>query len=311
MLGLIAVLLAIGAAVIPIIGIRSAVRPIQVVEAVTQVPPMTEVPASALTVRSVPKGGLHQQYFGSPGAVVGHYTLYGLYPGEIISPYDIAPYAPTTSPYAAQLTQMQVQAKQLVQQDVRRLQKVLPVWQPAPPGGAEPALPAGAPAQAQAAYAALKAAIANEAVTERLQAVTLAVTEQQGFAIVHPGDHVMIYGTVADQQHDETAYVVANDVQVLGDLGTGVNGQLNGAVSGTLVLALTPGDVERLMLAQQAGAVQVVLLPLGATPMTVGTVSSQALLVGQTSAQHQTYPTIQSAAQPGAVVPEGGAAHGR
>ena len=317
-IALVAVLLALGAAFAAYRGLQSALRPVRVVEAVRQVPPMTAVTAADVTVTQVPRGqlGRGQRYFYATSGLVGRFTLYGLYPGEIVSPVDIAPYSPDTSPFAAQLDQVRKQAGQALAAAETAMKHAYPGWAPPSGGnvGAQPPVPAGstrttAQRQAWSAYA---AAAAADRRARALQAVTLSISEDKGFAIVRSGDRVTIYGTVSDQQKDTVAYAVANDVLVLGRLGGGSGGALNGAVSGTLVLALASADVERLLLAEQSGTVQVVLMPLGAQPLTIGTVSTTQLLGGDTRGTAPvSYPTVTNPVAPGAVVPAAGIVPGQ
>ena len=284
-IALVAILLAGVAAVVAWRGLTALVSPVRVVEARTIVPPLTPVSAADLTYATVPRGQIDPAEDDSRlSQVVGHMTLYGLAPGEIVTGADVAAYSPETSVYAAKLTQLRKQADQAV----ARAEKAClaaggtPAQCPVATAGVAPSAPdpsaTGTPSPAEAALKAAQAALAiadaAEVAAYDEQATTVSVTEQQGFAIVKPGDEVTIYGTVADQQKDIVAFPVANDVLVLGQLGTAANGAVNGAVSGTLVLALSPASVERLMLAQQAGSLQVALMPLGAPAMPIGSTHS-------------------------------------
>ena len=137
-------------------------------------------------------------------------------------------------------------------------------------------------------------------------AETLQISEQQGFALVHTSDHVTVFGTVHNGQSDTVAFDVANNVLVLGRQGSSTGAAVNGAVSGLLVLALTPPEVERLMLSQQAGSLLVVLNPIGGGQLTIGTVTSADLLGTTATTQASATTTVTSAGAPGAVVPQSG-----
>ena len=350
-IALVAVLVALVAAVVAWRGLTALVSPVRVVEATTIVPALTPVSTADLTYATVPRGRINPAEDASSLAqVVGHMTLYGLAPGEIVTGADIAAYSPETSVYAAKLAELRKEAVQAVARAEKACSvaaasaspqgetaavgsagsggvaaecpaavngvaasAAAPSSVPAPSSGVGGSSPqpqssarTAAPSALRVAQAALAAANAAEVKTYDEQAVTVNVTEQQGFATVKPGDRVTIYGTVADQQKNMVAFGVANDVLVLGQLGTATNGAVNGAVSGTLVLALSPASIERLMLAQQAGSLQIALMPLGAPAMVVGTVTTTQLL-GGASAAATTYPTKSSATAPGAVAPSASA----
>ena len=308
----VAVALALVAALLVWRGLAAVMSPIKVLAATRVVVQMTPITPADLTVESVPKGQLGSQQYVRPNQealLIGRLPLYGLFPGEIVSPVDIAPYSAMTSMYAAQLANLRKQAARAVAvaQRADAAAKAAASKAPAPavPGKGAPAAAAssGVPTVA-AANAALAAAMAAQATVDAEQAVTVSITEPQGFAIVKPGDRVTIYGTIQDAQKTMAAFPVANDVLVLGQLGTSQGGALNGAVSGMLVLALAPNSIERLMLSQQAGSLQVALMPLGAPPIHVGTVTSTSLLNGAplpAAAPH--YQTAASASAKGAVVP--------
>lgn len=338
-IALAAIFVAVLAAVVAYTGISARVSPVSVVEAATQVPPMTRISASDLTVVSVPKGQLTSaQYLAGSlaGALVGHYTVYGLYPGELVVPADIAAATPQTSTYDARLMELRQQAEARVAAAEAALTKlgasltatgavIMPNTAP-PPAKAVPsrgrraatstrtaaaagsgAAGSGAASSSATAVAAAKAAyiaaVQHLATVRQEVAVTLQVSEQQGFALVHTGDHVTVFGTVHDSSQTTAAFGVANRVLVLGREGGSTGAAVDGAVSGLLVLALTPPQVERLMLSEQAGSLLVGLNPVGGGRLTIGTVTSTDLLGAAAAPQTSTVTTIQSANSPGAVVP--------
>ena len=322
-------------------GIRSRIKPVLLVEATTQVPPMTRISAGDLKAVSVPKGRLTgSQYIAGSlaGDMVGHYTVYGLYPGEVVVPADIAAATPQTSTYDARLMELRQQAKAQVATALAGLTKL----HIQPPAGnsttfTAPAVPASSTAsgtgasgsstggsattgttastkkaaakqaEIDAAEAAYTTAVQNLATVSQDVAVTLQISEQQGFALVHTGDHVTVFGTVHDSSQNTVAFAVADRVLVLGRQGSSTGAAVNGAVSGLLVLALTPPEVERLMLSQQAGSLLVVLNPIGGGQLTIGTVTSADLLGTSATTQASATTTVASAGAPGAVVPQTGA----
>ena len=314
----IAVALAAAAVTVGYVGSRAVLRPIRVVVATRQVPPMTPIQPNDLRVETIPKGQLLARGVTShPQVVVGRMSLYGLYPGEIISSYDIAPFSPSTSLYAARLTELRAQALNTAKIARKAALAVLSVsgkklaaaiqtavaGSTVNPSTLFPPAQGGlstAQSQAETQFAGALAALRQ---AERSQAVTVAVSEQQGFALTQPGDHIALYGTIAGSQHQMVAYQVSRDTLVLGNLGTAAGGAVNGAVSGVLVLAMTPAQIERLMLAQQAGTIMAVEEPLGGDAETTPGQSTSSLLGTGTAGTTKPYPTTQSANQPSAVAP--------
>ena len=103
-IALVAILLAGVAAAVAWVGMTRLVSPVRVVEAKRIVAPLTPVTAGDLTLATVPRGRMNPaEDATSLAQVVGHMTLYGLFPGEIVTGGDIAAYSPETSIYAAKL----------------------------------------------------------------------------------------------------------------------------------------------------------------------------------------------------------------
>ena len=228
------------ATVVAYTGVKSQVKPVVLVEAATQVPPMTRISAGDLRAVSVPKGRLTgSQYIAGNLAseLVGRYTVYGLYPGEVVVPADIAAATPQTSTYDARLMELRQQAKAQVATALAGLTKLhiqppaagstsftvpaVPVTSTASGTGASGSGTATKPTAAQidAAEAAYTAAARRLATVTQDMAVTLQIDEQQGFALVHTGDRVTVFGTVHDSQKNTVAFAVANRVLVLGRQG--------------------------------------------------------------------------------------------
>ena len=322
-IALVAILVAVLAGVVAYVGLTSKLNPVMVLEATTQVPPMTRIAPGDLASVSVPRGRLTQvQYLAGALAprLVGHYTEYGLYPGEMVVAADIAAATPQTSTYDARLMALRQQAKAAVskaQATLRQDHIAVPTggsasFAPAVPVAKGTAGKAGAPvskaaaAKAKAdlaAKAAYTAAVLHQQTVSRDLAVTLQISEQQGFALVHPGDRVTVFGTVHNSAKTTVAFAVGDRVLVLGRQGSAAGAAVHGAVSGLLVLALTPPEVERLMLSQQAGSLLVALNPIGGHALTIGTVTSTELLGAGHRAKTTATQTVSSATAPGAVVP--------
>jgi Flp pilus assembly protein CpaB len=331
----VAVILAVITAVIIVLGLHERLHPVYVVEATTTIPPMGKILPSDIETTKVMRGTLTLQGY-VPGAaehmVLDRYALYGLYPGEIVDWDDLSGINMSTYEYDAKLQEMRASAKQQLAAAQSNLQKVEHDNKGVQPtsGGASPSGAASSTASSpttasttsrvtssstaskltpqeavNAAYAAVQQAEQALSRVESDMAVTVSVSEQQGFAIVHSNDHVSIFGTIHSAQSQSAAYVVANSVLVLGREGGSNNGAVSGAVSGILVLALSPHDIERLMLAQQAGSLQVVLDPIGGQAMStnVGEITSTQLLnpSGTSASATTTYPTVTSPSQAGAV----------
>lgn len=321
-IALVAILVAVLAGVVAYAGLNAKLKPIMVLEATTQVPPMTRIAPGDLASVSVPRGRLTQvQYLAGALAprLVGHYTEYGLYPGEMVVAADIAAATPQTSTYDARLMALRQQAKAAVSKAAATLRQdhiAVPTGgsasfaPPAPVAGATgtAAAPVSKAAAAKAkadlaAKAAYTAAVLHQRTVSRDLAVTLQISEQQGFALVHPGDRVTVFGTVHNSAKTTVAFAVGNRVLVLGRQGSAAGAAVHGAVSGLLVLALTPPEVERLMLSQQAGSLLVALNPIGGHALTIGTVTSTELLGAGHTAKTTATQTVSSATAPGAVVP--------
>ena len=304
----VAILVALLAALIAWLGLNAQLKPVSVVEAAQQVPPMTKITAADLMVATVPKGRLGQvDYIHGTlvGALTGRYTVYGLYPGEMVVPADLANVTAATSTYDARLMEIRQAAEAQVQKDAAAIKKLgLPI----PKGTTTHAsvsigpVPPAKQLAGQNADAAYAVAVAHLARVQDEVAVTLQINEQDGFALVHTGDRVTVFGTVHDSQKNTVAFGVANHVLVLGRQGGAAGGAVSGAVSGILVLALTPAQVERLMLSEQAGSLLVTLNPRGGSVLKIGTVTTTALLGGG-GTPSTTYSSATSATQPGAVAP--------
>lgn len=322
-IALVAILVAVLAGVVAYAGLNAKLKPIMVLEATTQVPPMTRIAPGDLASVSVPRGRLTQvQYLAGALAprLVGHYTEYGLYPGEMVVAADIAAATPQTSTYDARLMALRQQAKAAVSKAAATLRQdhiAVPTGgsasfaPPAPvakaKGTAAAPVSKAAAAKAKAdlaAKAAYTAAVLHQRTVSRDLAVTLQISEQQGFALVRPGDRVTVFGTVHNSAKTTVAFAVGNRVLVLGRQGSAAGAAVHGAVSGLLVLALTPPEVERMMLSQQAGSLLVALNPIGGHALTIGTVTSTELLGAGHTAKTTATQTVSSATAPGAVVPK-------
>ncbi len=302
-----AVILAIGAAIAIWQTIQSRVHPVPAVEATVFDPPMTRITASDLTVASVPRGRLgSQQPYASETPLIGQFSLYGLYPGEIISPLDLL--RGITHTYDARLINLRERAAAAVAA-ARKAAAAAGVPADLLTSDGAPAAVPPMSVSANAALSRFTAAVTTQRNLQREMAVTLSLTQPQGFAIVHTGDWVSIFGTIRDASKKSVAYPVAKRVLILGRQGGAAGGAVQGAVSGLLVLAMTPGEIERLMLSQQAGSLLVVLNAPDSKTVTIGSVSSTSLLNGGAAA-NKTYPSVTGAASPGAVVPAGGTATG-
>lgn len=333
----VALALAAAAAVVILLGLHQRLHPLYVVEATMTVQPMAKIMPGDVRSVKVVRGQLTMQGY-VPGnalsVVEGRYALYGLYPGEIVSFQDLAGINTSTYQYDAKLQELRAAAKQqavAAEAALATAKKDNPYVQVTSGTLASGASSSGSASSSaasssssgavsgtastaskptpqevvNAAYAAVRAAQANLSQVEAEMAVTVSVSEQQGFSIVHSGDRVSIFGTIHSAQSQTAAYVVANSVLVLGREGGATNGAVSGAVSGILVLALSPHDIERLMLAQQAGSLQVVLNPIGgqAMPTSVGEITSTQLLdpTGTSASTSTTYPSVSSPSQAGAV----------
>jgi len=103
-------------------------------------------------------------------------------------------------------------------------------------------------------------------IPEGYQAVTIALEAQRVVnGLVQQGDHVVVYATVEGQGENATTttYTVVPDVQVLKGVDPSVVAA-GGTVDDVFVtLALTPGDAEKVVLAQEQGSIWLSLLPPG------------------------------------------------
>ena len=326
----IALVLAAAAAAVLYFGMTAILHPMSVVEAAANVAPMTRITAADLTVRKVPRGQLgHTARYTNPAVLVGQYALYGLYPGEIVSPTDLLQNRAATYTFDARLIDVRAQARAALARAATVAIKAgvaagtvraIEAGKSAPPaathtkGQATAKSNAKATAKAKAIKAALstlRAAVRHEATMRTAMAVTVSLQEPQGFAIVHTGDHVTVFGTIHDSSKRTAAYTVGNHVLVLGRQGGASGGAVHGAVSGLLVLALSPLEIERMMLAQQAGSLLVALNAPTSHPAQAAKVISTSLLgASKTGAKGKAYGSAASATSPGAVVPSTSAGGG-
>ncbi len=315
----IALALAAAAAAVLYFGMTAILHPVPVVEAAANVAPMTRITAADLTVRKVPRGQLGQTArYENPAVLVGQYALYGLYPGEIVSPADLLQNRAATYTFDARLIDVRAQAQAALTRAATAAIKAgastqtvaaVEAGKSAPPAATHTTGKTSAKSNAKAkaikaALSALSAAVRHEATMRAAMAVTVSLQEPQGFAIVHTGDHVTVFGTIHDSSKKTAAYTVGNHVLVLGRQGGAAGGAVHGAVSGMLVLALSPGEIERMMLAQQAGSLLVALNAPASHPAQTAKVLSTSLLgASKTTSTAKSNARIASATSPGAVVP--------
>lgn len=108
---------------------------------------------------------------------------------------------------------------------------------------------------------------------QRMRAVTLSVTPQNGLVLPHAGDRIDLLA-VLKQTHQQQAVVLASGIRVLDRVITGgipqraggsINASNNAAQvqQGILVLALTVHQAQQVALAQVMGTLEVALDPLG------------------------------------------------
>lgn len=255
--------------------VTAARRETVVVIARQEVPPLAEVTAADVALVKVPVAALPVGAMRSIGAAVGQWTRMGLVPGEMVTTQALTGGVTDASAFDT------------------RLAHLAGIQECPAQGSGQAVAPAPAPAEAQGPTT----SSSTEVGCRDLVAMALPTTADQGYQIVHAGDHVDVAAAYTVKQGPVSQIVVEN-VPVIDKIdnaqGTaptvpGSKAAAAGASSGWLVLGLSPDQAIRLQLAQSAGKVAVLLQAPGAPvePPSVGTelVSPETLSGGASALQ--------------------------
>lgn|GEM_PF-2070210 len=222
--------------------VSAARREVPVVMARREVPPLTRIRSGDVVVADVPAAALPPGALHAVAAAQGDFTRMGLVPGEIVTGAALEGGVTTASALDVRLAGLAETA-------------LCPRGTSAAPA---PAAPAGAGTVAGSPR--------GGAGCLRLVAMSVPVSADQGFQMVHTGDTVDVvagYGV----RSGTVSQVVAADVPVLDRVAAGQGGVPgSGSASGWLVLGVSPGQALRLQLALTTGKLAVLLEPPGAPP---------------------------------------------
>jgi Flp pilus assembly protein CpaB len=232
LLPVLGVLLIVGS-FLAVLGIgRYQARQVSVVVAVHDIPPLSPILPGDVALRPVPATAVPRTgVYRSVTPLIGQFVQYGIVAGDVVRPQMLLAMPAGSSPLDVQLRE------------------------------------------------------ASQAAGMALEAVPLPLDQAAGFTLPHPGDRVSIVGVLnppGGQGSGQMAKFVLRHALVLAVLAPGqqstavkatpfggsaavpTTGQAQ-ATSGVLVLALPPTDAERLVLAEAAGKVTLVLdqLPQG------------------------------------------------
>ncbi len=238
---LVAVVCGLGAAWLAVRSVAAARREVPVVMARREVAPLTRLRPGDVMVADVPAAALPPGALRAVRAAAGHFTRMGLVPGEIVTASALNGGVTAASAFDVRLAGLA---------ETQRC------------GGqaSNPPSPAASAAGAPSAGGGCRP----------LVAMSLPISADQGFEMVHTGDSVDVvagYGVHAGT----VAQIVASDVPVLEKVASGQGGvpgvaPASGATSGYLVVGVSPEQALRLQLVLTEGKPAVLLEPPGAPP---------------------------------------------
>lgn len=249
---LVAIACSLAGAYLVVRAVEGARREVPALVAQRTVSPLARIVGGDVALVRVPAAALPSGALRSVAQVRGKFTRLGLAPGEIVT--------------SASLLGASTGSSRL---DVRL-------------GAAE-----GATDCSTSATGAIPPGTAHSATTalacRRMVAMTLPLSQGNGFAMVRTGDTVDVVAGYASSAHS-VSQVVAADVPVLAVEGGQPAGGLSSGASGDLVLAVTPEQALRLQFVESGGHVSILLEPPGAPPeppqLTEQVVDGTALLHG-------------------------------
>jgi len=199
------------------------------------VAPMQVVGRADVVVSEVPQAAVPAGAVRDLGEVVGQFTRLGLAPGEVVTQAAMLGTLRTASAYDERLAVL----------------------------AGLPSCQAASTHSPELRSKTTSSHLTLPAVCRNLVAMTLALSAQQGFAMVRSGDHVDILAVFGDSGGG-IAQALLRNVPVLRSV---TNGQQGSGDSGWVVVALPTDQALQVALASVRGTVDVVLRPPGIPPL--------------------------------------------